>query len=133
LRRGKVPRAGTARTGARAEQLAQRWLESRGLRLVARNFRCRAGELDLVMLEGRELVVIEVRYRATDRLVHPALTVSALKRRRLLQAAARFLQLQECYAGYPVRFDVLALIGPFDGLRCEWISRAFTADDVDGF
>ncbi len=126
-------RPSTVRTGARAEDVALRFLESRGLRPIERNFRCRAGELDLVMLEKEELVIVEVRYRATDDPVDPVFTVSARKRRRVLRAAARFLQLRQEFADHPLRFDVLAMTGPLDRPRCEWIRCAFTADDTGGF
>ncbi len=55
---------GRALLGARAETLALRWLRRRGLELVARNFRCRYGEIDLLMQDGEMLVVVEVRCRA---------------------------------------------------------------------
>lgn len=132
MRRAAGTRASTTETGARAEQLGQRYLEKQGLRVVAQNFRSRAGELDLVMLEGPQLVVVEIRYRARAELIHPALTVTAAKRRRVLRAATRFLQVRPEFRDRPVRFDVLTLTGPLEAARCEWIRAAFTADDVHG-
>lgn len=120
----------TAAIGARAEAAASRYLEGWGLRPVTRNFRCRAGELDLVMLDGRELVLVEVRYRARSGLVHPGATVTAAKRRRLLRAASWFLATRPEYRDHAVRFDVLALSGPVDTPRCEWFRNAFTTDDA---
>ena len=133
MTRATAPRPSTTRTGARAEQVGQGFLEKRGLRVVARNFRCRAGELDLVMLDGRQLVVVEVRYRTRAGLVDPAVTVTATKRLRLLRAAARFLQERPVFRDHAVRFDVLALTGPLHAARCDWIRGAFTADDVARF
>lgn len=123
----------TTETGSRAERVGQRFLESRGLRVVARNFRCRTGELDLVMLDGQKLVMVEVRYRARAALVDPAVTVTATKRLRLLRAAARFLQARPAFRDHAMRFDVLALSGPLDAARCDWIRGAFTTDDVARF
>jgi putative endonuclease len=120
----------TSATGACAERLGERFLGARGLRVVARNFRTRAGEIDLVMLDGRQLVAVEIRYRARAGLVDPAATVTAAKRRRLLRAMAGFLQQRPHFRDHALRFDVLALSGPFDALRCDWIRGAFTADDV---
>lgn len=120
----------TTAIGARAETAASRYLEAQGLVLVMRNFRCRAGELDLVMLDGRALVLVEVRYRARSGLVHPGATVTAAKRRRLLRAAGWFLATRPEYRDHAVRFDVLALSGPVDMPRCEWFHNAFTTDDV---
>ncbi len=125
--------AGTVATGARAEQAALRFLERQGLALVTRNFRCRMGELDLVMLDGGELVIVEVRYRASRAPVDPAVTVTATKRRRLLRAASRFLQVRPDFRDHAMRFDVLALSGALDAVRCDWIRGAFTTDDVAGF
>lgn len=110
-----------------------RFLEASGLVLVERNFRCRAGELDLVMMHGRELVIVEVRYRTSGALVDPALTVCAGKRRRLLRAAAHYLQRQRHLADHPVRFDMVALTGSLDRPVCEWIRCAFTTNDVDEY
>jgi len=124
------PAGGTTATGARAEEAALGFLRAHGLHLVARNFRCRAGELDLVMLEGRELVVVEVRYRRTAAWVEPAATVTAAKRRHLLQATARFLQARPAFANHALRFDVLALSGEPSAPACDWIRRAFDASDA---
>lgn len=124
---------GTIATGGRAEELAQRFLEARGLELVARNFRCRAGEIDIVMLDGAELVFVEVRYRASGAMVGPAVSISRAKCRRLLLAAAFFLQARRQFAGRAARFDVLAMSGPLEAPACDWIRCAFTADDVGGF
>ena len=127
-----VTDASTSATGARAERLAQQFLEGRGLQPVAANFRSRVGELDLVMLDGAQLVVVEVRYRARAVIVEPAVTVTAAKRRRLLLTTSHFLQVRPEFRDHAVRIDVLALSGPLDEVRCEWISDAFTADDVQG-
>lgn len=128
--RDRRPAEGTAATGARAEEAALRYLRDRGLRPVARNFRCRAGELDLVMLDGDSLVVIEVRYWRSNAWVDPAVTITATKRRRLLQAASRFLQARPAFAEHPLRFDVLALSGDLAGPACDWIRDAFDSGDA---
>ncbi len=124
---------GTIATGARAEAMAEHFLDTRGLSTVARNFRCRAGEIDLVMLDGVELVFVEVRYRARVTPVSPALSVSPTKQRRLLRAASVFLQARREFARHAVRFDVLAMTGSLERPDCEWIRCAFTADDAGGF
>jgi putative endonuclease len=120
--------SGTAGTGARAEDAALAFLKHRGLALVARNVDCRAGELDLVMLDGAVLVVVEVRYRGEGGWIDPAVTVTATKRRRLLQATALFLQARPAFADHALRFDVMALSGDLAAPRCDWIRGAFDAD-----
>lgn len=125
-------RPSTAHTGALAEAAALLHLEGQGLRLVRRNYRCRCGELDLVMTDGPTLVIVEVRYRASAALVEPALTVTWRKRHRLLRATRRFLQEHPHHAGNGLRFDVMSLSGPLPRPRCRWYRGAFTADDLDG-
>jgi putative endonuclease len=120
----------TVRVGARAEEAARRFLEARGLVVLACNYRCRMGELDLVLLDEAAVVVAEVRYRARPDPVAPAASVTFRKRRRLARAAAHFLQRHARFRDHAVRFDVLALTGPLDDPRCEWLRGAFTLDDA---
>lgn len=108
--------------GADKERLARAYLEARGLRLVMSNYRCRRGEIDLIMREAATLVFVEVRFRASERFGGAAASVDLAKQRRLRAAASHFLQ---GYAGtLPCRFDVLA-IGAGD--RIDWIRDAFGA------
>jgi putative endonuclease len=79
------------RLGARGEQLAAAWYVSRGYRVVARNWRCAEGELDLVLLGGGDLVFCEVKTRTSARFGLPAEAVTAAKQRRLRILATRFL------------------------------------------
>ena len=130
MRRRAAGAPSTTRTGALAEAVGAEFLGGRGLHLVTRNFRCRCGEIDLVMMDGPELVIVEVRYRASASLVDPALTITAPKRRRLLQSAQRYLQEQPRFADHPIRFDVLSISGPLQAPRCTWYRGAFSADDA---
>jgi putative endonuclease len=116
--------------GHRAEHYARSFLEHQGLTTVATNYRCRVGELDLVMESDEELVIIEVRYRARPDPVDPELTVTARKRQRLLRAAAHFLQHHPQFRDYGVRLDVLAVSGPETALQVRWFRNAFTADEL---
>ena len=112
-----------ATTGQMMEDLACRELCRAGLRLITRNYRCRGGEIDLVMQDGEDLVCVEVRYRRSDRFGTPAETVTATKRARLLRAARHYLLYHA--SDVPVRFDVVAIAGP--EARIDWIRNAFTA------
>jgi len=109
--------------GAVAEELALHYLEARGLTLVARNFRCRVGELDLVMRDADQLVFVEVRSRRHSRFGTPAESVTRTKQQRLLRAAAFYLQRQRCDS--PCRFDVVAILQPSAEPQVEWIRDAF--------
>ena len=113
-----------ARAGRSAEALARRHLEERGLRLRSANYRCRWGELDLVM-EAPEgtIVFVEVRYRARADYGGAAASVDAAKQRRLVRAAGAWLA-QHDQGRRPSRFDVVAIEGED---RLEWIVGAFEA------
>ena len=65
--------------GARYERMAGRFLEEQGLRILAYNFRCRWGEIDLVAREGKTLAFVEVKYRTTERSGSPFEAVDVKK------------------------------------------------------
>lgn len=114
-----------ADVGQRAEDAALAYLSERGLRVVERNFRCRAGEIDLIMRDGACLVFVEVRYRRSDRYGSPAESVAARKQARLLAAAQYYLQTHPAERALAMRFDVIAVKPAQPGLHIEWISDAF--------
>ena len=107
--------------GAEAEQRAAGYLARRGLTLVERNFRCRGGEIDLVMREGRVLVFVEVRARAASRFGGAAESITAAKQARVVLAARHYLARHGL--DVPCRFDALLI----DGDRLDWIKHAFEA------
>jgi putative endonuclease len=109
--------------GTAAEEVACRHLEAQGLVLITRNFRCRGGELDLIMRDGEYLVFVEVRSRSYTLYGAPAESVTRTKQRRLLHAAALYLQRQR--QDPPCRFDVVAILQASDEPQIEWIQDAF--------
>ena len=114
--------------GQRAELQASRFLRDRGLVPVARNFRRRGGEIDLIMLDGDCLVFVEVRSRRSARFAAPELTVDRCKQRKLIGTAALFVARNRRFACLPMRFDVIAIDGDrAPGIR--WITDAFRPDD----
>jgi len=118
-----------ARTsGAVCEERALGLLQRAGLRLLARNFNTRFGELDLVMRDGETLVFVEVRYRKYHAYGGGAASVGAVKRERLMKAAQLFLQAHPKLAALPCRFDVLAFDGDSAAPRSEWRRAAFDFD-----
>ena len=117
-------RTTTGTLGDQAEQTALRFLVHQGLRPVARNFRSRGGEIDLIMLHDDCLTFIEVRYRSSTRYFSPAPTVDYRKQRKLLRTAALFLANSRRYARNSVRFDVVAISGDVNE-SIEWIQDAF--------
>jgi putative endonuclease len=110
--------------GKAAEAKALSYLQSRGLRLLQRNYRARGGEIDLIMQQEGTLVFVEVRYRKSSRFGSAAESVSAAKQHKLLNTASRFLQQQGLDA--PCRFDVVGISGS-NQTEIEWIRDAFQA------
>lgn len=112
--------------GQAAESAALAHLTRAGLRLIARNYRCKAGEIDLVMLDGATLALIEVRYRSSEDFGGPAASVTWRKQRRITNAAQHLLLMRRELQRYPARFDVVAISPAAGGLELDWIKNAFT-------
>lgn len=113
----------TNEAGARAEEVCAGFLRRAGLRIVARNWRCRHGEIDLVAEDGVTLVFAEVRLRRSARFGGAAGSVTPAKRDRLRAAAGLYLAgKRERFC----RFDVL-LLDALDPPSIEWIRGAFDA------
>jgi putative endonuclease len=114
--------------GAASEQLAAEYLQARGLILLARNLRCRGGELDLVCLDGDVLAIVEVRQRVRADFGGALASVTAVKQRKIIRAARYFACRQTGWRSHPMRFDVIGLEGLPDGEhRLAWIKDAFRA------
>lgn len=113
--------------GRQAEVAAEEYLCARGLRFLARNFRVRGGEVDLILEDGETLVFVEVRARDSDRQGGALESVTAAKQRKLLLAAGVWLQQRPRWAQRPCRFDVIGFEGRGQQQRIEWIRGAFTA------
>jgi len=107
--------------GRLGEVQALAFLQHNGLTLVERNFRCKTGEIDLIMFDRGSLVFIEVRKRASAFFGGAAASVTASKQAKLISAAHAFLRR---YDKAPVcRFDVLAI----DGEKVDWLKNAIEA------
>jgi putative endonuclease len=97
--------------GNRSERAAERFLRRLGYRIVARNFACRHGELDLVAVDGSCVVFVEVRSTEGGDPTTAAASVGDAKQRRLTDLALHFLQ-THCLLNHAARFDVLAISWP---------------------
>lgn len=115
----------TLSAGAASEARAAGELQRAGLSLIARNWRCRGGEIDLVMRDGDTLVFVEVRYRAGAAHGSGLDSVGAQKRARLITAAEMFLVAHPQLAALPCRFDVVAYAG--EAATGDWQRAAFDA------
>ena len=115
--------------GQQGETLAARYLRRHGLRIIGRGVRTGLGELDLVAVDGRTVVFVEVKTRQSDQQGHPAEAVDLAKQRRLTRLATAYLK-RHGLLGHAARFDVVAVTWP-DGHRptIEHIRNAFEAVD----
>jgi putative endonuclease len=112
--------------GVAAEELAAQYLKVRGLTVLARNLRCKAGELDLVCLDGGVLAIVEVRQRGTAEFGGASASVTWAKQRKIIRAAQFFMRRQKRWRNFPMRFDVLAIDGlPQGAHRVDWVKDAF--------
>lgn len=108
------------RVGTRGEDLAAEWYARRGYEVLARNWRCSAGELDLVCRRGGTVVVCEVKTRRTGAFGPPQEAVTASKRLRIRRLAARWLRTTHTRCA-EVRFDVAAVLGDaVEVLEAAW-------------
>jgi putative endonuclease len=112
--------------GMAGENLAAKYLELHGLKILARNLRCKTGELDLVCLDGGVLAIVEVRQRECTEFGGALDSVTWTKRRKIIRTTRYFLQRQVEWRGYFMRFDVVAVQGLPDGVHeIVWIKDAF--------
>jgi putative endonuclease len=112
--------------GRAAEVRALRYLAGHGLTAVARNFRTRRGEIDLVMLDEDCLVFVEVRTRGSRSFVSASLTVDARKQRKLESAALAFLGRYPVFRHHACRFDVIGIDRTADSRgSVQWVRDAF--------
>ena len=104
--------------GKQWEDVALAYLERHGLVLVEANFRCKPGEIDLILRDGATLVFVEVRQRAAGAPVSAAASIGPAKIRRIIRAAQVYLQQLDRLP--PCRIDVVAI----DGSHVEWLRNA---------
>ncbi len=104
--------------GNRGEKLAAKYLERAGYRILARQFTCRAGEIDLIALDGGTVVFVEVKSRRSDAAGHPAEAVTEKKQSQMVRAALFYLKRYNLLE-QPSRFDVVAIVWPADNAQPE--------------
>jgi putative endonuclease len=116
-------------TGDRFENAASELICQQGLRIIARNFSAKTGEIDIIAMDGNTLVFIEVRARSNPYFLSAAASVDRRKQRRIVRTAQVFLQRNRQWSNLPCRFDVVAF-EPRQSTFEEsghWIRSAFTS------
>jgi len=114
-------------TGAAFEQRAGAELGRAGLKLLARNYTTRHGELDLVMLDGDTVAFVEVRYRVRASHGDALASVTRSKQDKLVRTAQLWLAAHPQHAHRPCRFDVVSYDGSATDARMQWLRGAFEA------
>ena len=109
--------------GFKAEEYARDYLIQHGLVLRASNYRCRLGEIDLIMQDGVYLVFVEVRSRRSSSHGNALESVTRTKQEKLIKTAALYLLANKLHEKYPVRFDVISLQG--QPPEMTWVKNAF--------
>lgn len=115
---------GRRELGQRGEALAAAFLVARRYVIVARNYRCRLGEIDLVALDGATLVFVEVRSRSGERLGTPFESVDPRKQARVARVARHFVATRG-YADRDARFDVVGVRFDREPPAVEHVQGAF--------
>ena len=110
--------------GRKGEELAIRFLEKKGYRIVARNYVCKLGEIDIIAKEKDTLAFIEVKTRTSALFGPPELSVTPFKQMQLSKAALYFLK-EKRLEDVKARFDVVAIVLGHDGEEIELIRDAF--------
>jgi putative endonuclease len=113
--------------GREGERLAELFLKKKGYKLVERNYRCRGGEVDLILLERRVVVFVEVKTRTDDIFGSPFEAVQPRKQRRMILAAQLFLHQKKLHER-DARFDVVGISWLGVEPRVEHIQNAFVID-----
>lgn len=112
--------------GVEAEQWACDYLVSQGLQWISSNYRCRMGEIDLIMRDGRYLVFVEVRARVSMVFGGALASITHAKRQKLLKTALMYVMAHKLQDKQALRFDVLSLDG--NPPQVNWIKNAFGSD-----
>lgn len=117
--------ASASSVGRNYENLALQHVQQRGLTLIERNYRCRAGELDLIMRDGETLVFIEVKYRGRSDFGNGVSQVDFRKQQKLRRAALAFLGHNPSLAQLICRFDVIGVDSVGGSPVLSWVQNAF--------
>lgn len=112
--------------GQLAEQHALDYLTSHGLKLKARNYRCRLGEIDLIMNDSVYLIFVEVRARTNKNFGGGLASITYAKRQKIIKTTSHYLLTQKIREQQPIRFDVVSIDGHSGELT--WLKDAFNVD-----
>ena len=117
------------RLGRSGEEKVAGYLQKKGYTILVKNYRCKAGEIDIIARDGAELVFIEVKTRSSLNFGFPAEAVTRRKQRQISRAAQWYLAEQQLF-DVPARFDVIAVLGVDQkDVTIDHINNAFDLGD----
>ena len=113
--------------GDKHEKFACEVLNEHGLQIIAQNYLCKMGEIDIIARDKDQLVFVEVRYRKSELYGGSLESVNPKKQKRIILAANHYLQKHNLTNKIACRFDVFAITGNLNKQRHDWIKGAFQA------
>lgn len=113
----------TKDSGQQGEDIALAFLLKKGFKLIQRNFRSRAGEIDLIMQNEKSLIFVEVRYRSSKKFGGALYSVDKKKQSKLIKCAQQYLLKNPTKT--ETRFDVIAISPSVGQHEIQWITNAF--------
>jgi putative endonuclease len=111
--------------GIYTEHQAKIYLQRQKLKFITQNYRCRFGEIDLIMQEKNYLVFVEVRYRCTTNYGSSSESLTLSKQQRIIKTAWHYLRTNHLLNKKVFRFDIVALSGELNQLSIQWLKNAF--------
>ncbi len=121
----KPPSVPPTRIGQEAETIAARHLERHGVKLIERNFHCRFGEIDIIGLDKKLLIFVEVRYRRNEKTLAVVETIGQRKCRKLILTSEYYLNRHPHYRLHQCRYDVIIITNRLEQPLLKWIKDAF--------
>tara|TARA_R100001163_G_C5059084_1_gene195737 strand:- start:380 stop:781 length:402 start_codon:yes stop_codon:yes gene_type:complete len=122
------PASPAQQKGLYYEKLALEFLRRHGLRLQQKNYHCRLGEIDLILLDAQVLVFAEVRFRARNDFGTGFETVGRYKQQKLIRCAQFYLLEKKLYEKCDLRFDILSISRNQEEAEIHWIKNAFSVE-----
>ena len=113
------------KVGHQKEQQAKQWLKKQGFKIIAENYHCKGGEIDLIGLRGESLTFFEVKFRQSYNYGHPAEMVTSQKQKHIVHCAKTFLLKNPKHQDRAMQFDVLTFSA--NQTEPDWIQNAFQA------
>ncbi len=113
--------------GRSAEETACKLLQTNGLTLLEKNFRCKMGEIDLIMQDGDHIVFVEVRSRSRTDYGKADESINRIKKNKIIKTATYYLQYKRWLNSKHGRFDVVAIHFVRGSMTLDWYKSAFLA------